>query len=86
MSWAEGGGEETVSVLKLIQGLGAVLLRKLLSKDYGFRYSSIIPSVIQGKRQLAKGVQRLQGLCVHHQLQKHSAIHPICTTHGLHTS
>lgn len=51
--------KKKITVLKLMQSIVAILLRHLLTKEHHrFRYCSIIPSIIQGKRQLAKGALR----------------------------
>lgn len=86
--------KKKITVLKLMQSV-VVMLRHLLTKEHHrFRSCSIIPSIIQGKRQVAKRALR-QGAqesaeattVVYAPLvTEPHCHHPTCTIHGLDTS
>lgn len=75
--------KKKITVLKLMQSIVAMLLRYLLTKEHHrFRSCSIIPSIIQGKRQLAKkaprqGAQESAEATTDVYVQNHAAIIPL---------
>lgn len=87
--------KKKITVLKLMQSIVAMLLRYLLTKEHHrFRSCSIIPSIIQGKRQLAKRAPR-QGAQESAEattgvyvplVTEPRCHHPTCTIRGLDTS